>query len=159
MLKTTDGELEPRAARAAGRGRASLNDEDAIGGAILDTIGKPRGQQVPRINATYPVTVLTAQGSFAGETKSISMREAFVRCPEPLRLNDLASLSIEVSAHESLSAEAEVVWSNIYGPDDEITPRGMIVRFTNLSSTNRRRLHEVIARHYERKMTAKAESS
>ncbi len=125
----------------------------------MDTIGKPRAQHLPRINATYPVTVLTAQGSFAGETKSISMREAFVRCREPLRLNDLASLSIEVSAHEALSAEAEVVWSNIYGPDDEITPRGMIVRFTNLSPTNRRRLHEVIARHYERKLAATAESS
>jgi hypothetical protein len=125
----------------------------------LDTFGKPRGQQVSRIKATYPVTVLTAEGSFAGETKSISMREAFVRCREPLRLNDLASLSIEVSADESLSAEAEVVWSNIYGPDDEITPRGMIVRFTNLSPTNRRRLHEVIASHYQRKLAAKAESS
>jgi hypothetical protein len=105
------------------------------------------------------VTVLTAEGSFAGETKTISMREAFVRCREPLRLNDLASLSIEVSADESLSAEAEVVWSNIYGPDDEITPRGMIVRFTNLSPTNRRRLHEVIVSHYQRKLAAKAGSS
>jgi hypothetical protein len=35
----------------------------------------------------------------------------------------------------------------------------MIVRFTNLSPTNRRRLHEVIARHYERKLAATAESS
>jgi hypothetical protein len=47
----------------------------------------------------------------------------------------------------------------MYGPDDDITPRGMIVRFTNLPANHRRRLHEVIARHYERKLARKANSS
>jgi hypothetical protein len=31
----------------------------------------------------------------------------------------------------------EVVFSNIYGPDDDITPRGMGVRFINMSSKDR----------------------
>jgi hypothetical protein len=31
-----------------------------------------------------------------------------------------------------------VVWSNIYGPDDKINPRGMGVRFIEISDEDRR---------------------
>jgi hypothetical protein len=37
-----------------------------------------------------------------------------------------------------LIGTAEVVWSNIYGPDDEITPRGMGVHFQSISDADRR---------------------
>jgi hypothetical protein len=37
----------------------------------------------------------------------------------------------------SFEAKGVVVWSNIYGRDDEITPRGMRVRFCKISSQNR----------------------
>jgi hypothetical protein len=37
-----------------------------------------------------------------------------------------------------------VVWSNIYGPDDKIHPRGMGVRFIEISDEDRRLItHEV----------------
>ena len=117
----------------------------------LDTIKQKKWYRYPRVNACYPVLVLTADGPVKGETKHISAQEAFVRCSDPLSLYDIASLSIEVSEHESFVAEAEVVWSNRYGPDDEITPRGMMVRFTSLSQKNRHRLHNAITRHYAKK--------
>ena len=37
-----------------------------------------------------------------------------------------------------MEASAEVVWSNIFGQDDEATPRGMGVRFLRISSKDRR---------------------
>jgi hypothetical protein len=37
----------------------------------------------------------------------------------------------------SFEAKGLVVWSNIYGRDDEITPRGMRVRFIKISSQDR----------------------
>jgi hypothetical protein len=37
----------------------------------------------------------------------------------------------------SFEAEGLVVWSNIYGRDDEITPRGIRVRFLKISSQDR----------------------
>lgn len=125
----------------------------------MDTLGARKVQFSPRINVTYPVVILTAQGSMAGETRNLSTREAFVRCSEPLPVNDLATVDIELANGESVLAETEVVWSNMYGPDDDITPRGMIVRFINLPVNHRRRLHEVIARHYERKLAKKADIS
>ena len=39
---------------------------------------------------------------------------------------------------KSLHVKAEVVWSNKYGPDDEISPRGMGVRFLKISSQDRK---------------------
>ena len=36
-----------------------------------------------------------------------------------------------------MSPRVEVVFSNIYGPDDDISPRGMGVRFINMSSKDR----------------------
>ena len=39
---------------------------------------------------------------------------------------------------KSLHVKAEAVWSNKYGPNDEINPRGMGVRFLKISSQDRK---------------------
>ncbi len=121
----------------------------------MNTLRIKRGHHNPKVDASYPVLVLTADGALKGETKHISTQQAFVRCSDPLRLYDVASMSIQVSKNESLVAEAEVIWSNRYGPDDEITPRGMVVRFTRLSGRDRQRLHNAILRQYQTKMRRK----
>jgi hypothetical protein len=119
---------------------------------ILNTIKIKREHQYPKVDAKYPVVVLTADGAMRGETKHISTQQAFVRCKDPLRLYDVASMSIQFSEEEAILAEGEVIWSNRYGPDDEITPRGMVVRFTRLSARERKRLHDTISKQYKKKM-------
>jgi hypothetical protein len=42
-----------------------------------------------------------------------------------------------------------VVLSNIYGPDDDISPRGMIVRFLGLADEDRRIIAKAIFKHLE----------
>jgi hypothetical protein len=122
-----------------------------MGGIILNTFKIKRGNQNLKVDAKYPVVVLTADGQMRGETKHISTEQAFVRCKDPLRLYDVASMSIRFSEEEALLAEGEVIWSNRYGPDDEITPRGMVVRFTRLSPRERKRLHDTIVKQYKKK--------
>ena len=121
------------------------------GGIILNTFKIKREHNNLKVDAKYPVVVLTAEGQMAGETKHISTQQAFVRCKDPLRLYDVASMSIRFSEEEAILAEAEVIWSNRYGPDDEITPRGMVVRFTRLSPRERKRLHDTIMKQYKKK--------
>jgi c-di-GMP-binding flagellar brake protein YcgR len=73
-----------------------------------------------------------------GVTWDVSPNGLFIRCAKPLRLHELCGLTIEVPGEErSLVARAEVVWSNIHGQDDEITPRGMGVRFLQISGEDR----------------------
>jgi hypothetical protein len=49
----------------------------------------------------------------------------------------------------SLLFRAEVVWSNVYGRDDEITPRGMGVRFLRISEEDQKYISDLIEEHKE----------
>ena len=40
-----------------------------------------------------------------------------------------------------------MVWSNIHGPDDEISPRGMGVRFLKISSRDRKLTAKEVNQH------------
>ena len=108
----------------------------------------------PAVNARYPVTIITAEGQVYGETQLINNRGALIRCRRPPRVHEAATISIEISAKETLMAEAEVVRLEFYegGSHEEISPQGMVVRFTNLSTVGRQRLRSIITNHYVNKI-------
>ena len=81
-----------------------------------------------------------------GVTKDISPSGAYICCARPLRLSEVFDMVIE-APNKQLKAKAEVVWSNIYGPDDEINPRGMGVRFLKISSEDRQEIAKEILQH------------
>ena len=91
----------------------------------------------PRANLRWQVNAVTPKGTLEGVTKDISTRGAYVCCARPLRLNEVFHMSIN-APEKSLHVKAEVVWSNKYGLDDEINPRGMGVRFLKISSQDRK---------------------
>ena len=108
----------------------------------------------PAVNARYPVTIITAEGQVYGETQLINNRGALIRCGRPPRVHEAATISIEISAKETLMAEAEVVrleFSEV-GNHEEISPQGMVVRFTNLSTVGRQRLRSIVTNHYVNKI-------
>lgn len=93
----------------------------------------------PRGKYKWPVVFKTEQTSVSGVTLNVGPDGAFISCQNPSRLNEVGELTISIpDSKHSLKARAEVVWSNIYGPDDEITPRGMGVRFIRISSEDRK---------------------
>jgi len=74
-----------------------------------------------------------------GVTSNITPNGVFIHCQKPLRLNVLFEMAIDIpNSEHSITAKAEVVWTNRWGPDDEITPRGMGVRFVEISSEARK---------------------
>jgi len=96
-------------------------------------------RRYPRAKIKWPVVVKTEQGSFEGVTLNISPDGVFIGCRKPLKLNAVFDMAIKIpNSKGSIIAKAEVVWSNIYGPDDEISPRGMGVRFLKISGEARR---------------------
>ena len=108
----------------------------------------------PRVNVRWPVVVRTAQSSIEGITLNLSPSGVFVRCKNPLSLNEVFDMSISIpEAKGSLIAEAEVVWSNIYGPDDDISPCGMGVRFLNISVESRAFIAKVVLDQLEPEKT------
>ena len=108
------------------------------------TSGGDRGG--PRVKVKWPVTVKTEKGSMEGVTLDLGTDGAFVSCAKPLRLNDVFDMVI-TAPEQAIEVKAEVVWSNIYGPNDDITPRGMGVRFLRISGKDRRAIAKAALEH------------
>jgi hypothetical protein len=90
----------------------------------------PQTSSSSRAQVKWPVAIDTTAGSVDGVIVNINRTGAFIRCHKPLRLKETCRLTIESPDHPILDVDAEVVWTNIYGPDDRLTPRGMGVLFT-----------------------------
>ena len=92
----------------------------------------------------------TDDGVMEGVTLNITPDGCFISCRKPLKLNVVFDLAIQVPKSKAvLKASAEVVWSNIYGPDDEISPRGMGVRFIQLPSEARKVIAQEALDHFK----------
>ena len=93
----------------------------------------------PRAKIKWPVKVKTDKGTMDGVTSDVTPNGVFIHCQKPLKLNVVFEMIINIpNSKNSLTAKAEVVWSNRWGPDDEISPRGMGVRFVKISSEARK---------------------
>ena len=99
-----------------------------------------------RVKINWPVPVKTAEGSMDGVTLDLGPDGAFVSCAKPARLNEVIDIIIN-APDQPIEAKAEVIWSNIYGLDDDITPRGMGVRFIEISGEHRRVIAKAAFEH------------
>jgi hypothetical protein len=99
-----------------------------------------------RAKFKWPVLAKVDGKVIEGVTKNISANGAYVCCANPPKLNIVFDMVIK-APEKKLKVKAEVIWSNIYGPDDEINPRGMGVRFLNISSDDRKAVAKEILQH------------
>ena len=103
-------------------------------------------RQFPRVEVTWPVTMLTAQGPIEGEVNNISLGGAFVHCQEQPESNETFRMIIKVPhSRQFLRASARVARSNIYNPEGSAEPRGIGVRFVEISDDDRQYIREVVA--------------
>ena len=104
----------------------------------------------PRAKLKWPVKIKTDEGVMEGVTLNITPDGCFIGCRKPLKLNVVFELAIQVPNSKAvLKASAEVVWSNIYGPDDEISPRGMGVRFIDMAGKTRKFIAQASLEHFK----------
>ena len=104
----------------------------------------PETNSTSRAQVKWSVTMDTGEGSADGVVVNINNNGAFIRCRKPLRLSETCKLTINSPDHAIEDVAAEVVWTNIYGPDDDLTPRGMGVRFTGISEEEERYLRKLV---------------
>jgi hypothetical protein len=82
----------------------------------------------PRVEVSWPVTMLTSAGAIRGETKDISMQGAFIYCDKLLPLSERFVLSVKAPA-ASMQVMAQVVWASNSSSNRKNEPAGMGVRF------------------------------
>jgi c-di-GMP-binding flagellar brake protein YcgR len=100
----------------------------------------------PRANLRWPVSVQLSGAVTEGVTKDISEGGAYVCCANPLGPKEVLDMIIN-APDKALNVKAEVVWSSMSGLDDEITPRGMGVRFLDIDNEDKRIIAEAVAEH------------
>ena len=109
----------------------------------------------PRAKIKWPVKLKTDKGTIDGLTSDVTPNGVFIHCQKPLRLNAVFEMAIDIpNSKHSIKAKAEVVWSNRWGPDDEISPRGMGVRFVKISSEARKFIARAAMNHLKSKEVA-----
>jgi len=100
----------------------------------------------PRANLRWSVSLELDGAVTEGVTKDISEGGAYVCCATPLGPKEELCMVIN-APNKQLNVKVEVVWANTYGLNDEITPRGMGVRFMNITGEDREIIARAVAEH------------
>jgi hypothetical protein len=101
-------------------------------------------RRIPKANVRWPVIVERPEGDIEGVITRVTPKGGFVHCAKPPKLNEVFDMTIDAPDNRFM-VKAEVIWSNIYGRDDEISPRGMGIRFLKIRSADRLFIARVLA--------------
>jgi c-di-GMP-binding flagellar brake protein YcgR len=100
----------------------------------------------PRANLKWTVSLELDGKLTKAVTKDISEGGAYVCCSTPLGPKEEFSMVIN-APEKQLYVTAEVVWANTFGVDDEITPKGMGVRFMNITGEDKMIIARAVTNH------------
>jgi hypothetical protein len=95
-----------------------------------------QSRKIASAKTSWPVTVKHPKGEMDGLITLVNTNGVLILCSRPLKLNEVCWMTVNAPSR-SFEVKGQVVWSNIYGRNDEITPRGMRVRFLKISSQDR----------------------
>jgi hypothetical protein len=109
----------------------------------------PPGERHPEKAAPCQVSFVVGDRVSTGTSVHFNDVGILILCTQPARLNAKLQLALRFPGMRyPITASGEVVWTNIYGPADSLSPRGMGVKFVNLDRDTARLLVD-LARNYE----------
>lgn len=103
-------------------------------------------RQFPRVELSWPVTVITDDGLVTGRTQNISLDGTLIRCAEIPELQKNFRLIFRPAERELLLATAERVWHRAF-VRKYFMPHAVGVRFTFVPDQDYDRISEAISRH------------
>lgn len=102
-----------------------------------------------RIRVRWPVAVLTDFGIIQAETRNITVKGILICCEEPLPLNQILPLRISPPNYQAIQVGGKVIWSDLYGIDDQDVTYGAGICFVKISNEDRHLLEDLILAHSE----------
>ena len=104
----------------------------------------------PRIPVDWPVALITSQGTLNGKTLNISAGGSalvyFLRTPET---SSYFSTIFKVSEDHEIYVPCQMIWSDKIICDEKVY-NGLGVRFTDISSSDRKFLSTLVTEYYQR---------
>jgi Tfp pilus assembly protein PilZ len=83
-----------------------------------------------------------------GTSMHFSERGVLIECQEPLPLNSKLKVVLQFPGFKTtIELQGEVVWTNIYGPNDALSPRGMGVKFLGVERDTERLLADMSGKY------------
>jgi hypothetical protein len=99
----------------------------------------------PRVNAKWPLTVLSEHGRIEGETKNISISGVLIRCDEPLHLNEFLRLALEPPLKPPIWVSGEVIWSDSDRSHENAENYAMGFSFVEISDIDQVLLKDLVS--------------
>ena len=86
----------------------------------------------------------TGENIFSGTSTHFNEKGMLVMCRNPAPLNSKGKLRLSFPGLKNpVELIAEVVWTNIHGSGDSLSPRGMGIKFSNVERETERLLAEL----------------
>ena len=99
----------------------------------------------PRIEVEWPVIVSKGDDFIEGKTKDVAFDGISILCEEPLPLDEIVSISIEPTDKQPMVISGKVIWSDVYGIDDQDTTHGVGLCFVKISDEDRSRFLDLLS--------------
>jgi hypothetical protein len=85
------------------------------------------------------VTFEVNEETFRGTSMHFNERGMLVLCKQPPPLNARGKAVLRFPGiRNTVEMSGEVVWTNIYGPGDSLSPKGMAIKFINVDKDQER---------------------
>jgi hypothetical protein len=97
-----------------------------------------------RSDVRWPVAVESEQGTIQGETRNISLSGIYVRCDEPLRVNEDFRMAIIPPNRQAIGLTGKVVWADMYGIDQDENAFGMGVCLVEIAKEDKEFLESAV---------------
>lgn len=105
-----------------------------------------------RSNVRWPVAVESEQGTIQGETRNISLNGIYVRCDEPLRVNEDFRMAIIPPNRQAIGLTGKVVWADMYGIDQDENAFGIGICLVEIAKEDKEFLQNAM---FPRRVSAK----
>jgi hypothetical protein len=93
----------------------------------------------------WPVTVEAETGTVGGETRNISFDGIYIRCDEPLRVNQDFRMAIIPPHRHAIGLTGKVVWADLYGLDKDENAFGMGVCLVEIADKDRKVFEDAVS--------------
>jgi hypothetical protein len=99
-----------------------------------------------RMEICWPVTIYCDDEEIEGESKNMSADGLYVCSVKPLPFNKSFKISINPPNHQAMGLEGKVIWSDLYGIDDNENKDVCCIGICLLEMSNedRKQLKEVL---------------
>jgi hypothetical protein len=98
-----------------------------------------------RINVSWPITIITSQGTIEGESRNITPIGIFIHCKKKLPKDEVYQMIIKLPNGKQIIVKGQMMWSNLNGREDTGSLVDMGFSFIKMSDQDRKVLRTVIS--------------